>query len=44
MGYARVIQERKRSIDKKWTSVQDIENNWYLDACLKKERERKKNE
>ena len=43
-GYAKVIHERKKeSIEKKWTSVRDIENNGYLDARLKKERKRKMN-
>ena len=29
------IKEKKKVL-KKWTSVQDIENNGYLDARLKK--------
>jgi hypothetical protein len=32
----------KRKVLKKWTSVQDIENNGYSDACHKKEKEKKK--
>jgi hypothetical protein len=34
------IKKKKRA--KKWTSVQDIENNGYSDARLKKEEKRKK--
>ena len=30
--------KEKESIEKKWTSVQDIQNNGYLDARLKKMR------
>ena len=36
-GYAKVIH-KKRKKEKKWTSVRDIENNGYSDACLKKKR------
>ena len=32
----------KEKVLKKWTSVWDIENNGYLDACLKKEKEMNK--
>jgi len=43
MGYAKDIHKRKKGkkeVLKKWTSVQDIENNGYLDARLEKERKR----
>jgi hypothetical protein len=33
---------QKKTYWKKWASVQDIENNWYLDACHEKKREKKK--
>jgi hypothetical protein len=33
----------KRKVLKKWISVQDIENNGYLDARHKKEEEEKEN-
>jgi hypothetical protein len=33
MAYAKVIHKKKL---KKLTSVQDVKNNAYLDACLKK--------
>ena len=39
-GYAKVIhkkREKEKKEMKKWTSVQDIENNGYSDAHLKKE-------
>ena len=39
MGYAKVIhkkREKEKKEMKKWTSVQDIENNGYSDAHLKK--------
>ena len=39
-GYAKVIHKNKKKKKKKWTSVQDIENNGYSDARLKKERKR----
>ena len=41
-GYAKVIHKKKnkKKVEKKWTSVRDIENNGYLDARLKKKRER----
>jgi hypothetical protein len=29
----------KKEVEKKWTSVRDIENNGYSDARLKKERD-----
>jgi hypothetical protein len=32
----------KRRVLKKWTSVQEIENNGYSDACLEKKREKRK--
>ena len=40
-GYAKVIhkktkREKQKRDGKKWTNVQDIENNGYLDAHLKK--------
>ena len=43
-GYAKFIHKKreKKKVLKKWISVRDIENNGYLDACLKKE-ERKMN-
>jgi hypothetical protein len=37
MGYAKVIHRKEKELRKKWTSVQDIENNGYSDARLKKE-------
>ena len=43
LDYAKVIhkKERKRKKDEKtWTSVRDIKNNGYSDACLKKEKKR----
>ena len=42
LGYTKVIhkKERKKDMRKKWTSVQDIENNGYLDARLEKKRKR----
>ena len=43
MGYAKVIRKNRREKEKemkKWTSVQDIENNGYSDARQKKERKR----
>ena len=30
----------KKELRKEWTSVRDIENNGYLDARLKKERDK----
>ena len=33
-GYTKVIH--KKRVEKKWTSVRDIENNGYSDARLKK--------
>ena len=44
MGYAKFIhkkeeKEKKKKVEKKWTSVRDIENNGYSDACLKKRRD-----
>ena len=34
--------EGKKELKKqKWTSVRDIENNRYLDACLKKEKKKR---
>ena len=38
MGYSKVIH--KKRVEKKWTSVRDIENNGYSDACMKKEKKR----
>jgi hypothetical protein len=38
-GYAKVIHKKrkeKKKVEKKWTSVRDIQNNGYLDARLKK--------
>jgi hypothetical protein len=29
-------EKEKKGVEKKWTSVRDIENNRYLDARLKK--------
>ena len=43
-GYAKVIHKKnkkKKEMRKKWTSVRDIENNRYLDACLKKEKKKR---
>ena len=40
-GYEKVIHKKKKKKKKsweKWTSVRDIENNWYSDARLKKEK------
>jgi hypothetical protein len=44
-GYAKVIQKKekkkkrkKKELRKKWTSVQDIENNGYSDAHLKRKK------
>ena len=31
--------EKRKKVEKKWTSVRDIENNRYLNARLKKEKE-----
>ena len=31
--------KKKNKVEKKWTSVQDIENNGYLDVRLKKKKE-----
>ena len=31
-------EKKEKKVEKKWTSVQDIENNGYLDARLKKEK------
>jgi hypothetical protein len=48
MGYAKVIhkkdrkRKKRKKLRKKYTSVRDIENNGYLDACLKKKREMNK--
>ena len=40
-GYAKVIHKKEEKREKKkWTSVRDIKNNGYLDARLKKEKER----
>ena len=40
MGYGKVIhkrkRERKKRVEKNWTSVRDIENNGYSDARLEK--------
>ena len=33
-------EKKEKKVEKKWTSVQDLENNGYLDARLKK-KERK---
>ena len=38
------IKKEKNELRKKWTSVQDIENNGYLDARLKKEKKRERDE
>ena len=41
--YAKVIhkkREKKKKRWEKWTSVQDIENNGYSDACVKKREEK----
>ena len=38
-GYAKVIhkkRKKKKKVEKKRTSVRDIQNNGYLDVCLKK--------
>ena len=37
-GYPKVIHKKReqKRVEKKWTSVQDIENNGYSDARLKK--------
>ena len=32
-------KEKEKKVEKKWTSVRDIENNGYSDACLKKRRD-----
>ena len=37
-GYAKVIHKKGRIEKNGYKSVQDIENNRYLDACLKKEK------
>ena len=47
MGYAKVIhkkrkKKKKRRVEKKWTSVRNIENNGYSDTRLKKEKEMNK--
>jgi hypothetical protein len=41
MGYAKVIHEKKRYW-KKWTSIQEFENNGYLDARLEKRKKKKR--
>jgi hypothetical protein len=41
MGYAKDIHEKKMYW-KTWTSIQEFENNWYLDAHLEKKRKKKK--
>jgi hypothetical protein len=33
-------KKEKKEIRKKWTSVRDIKNNEYSDACLKRNKER----
>jgi hypothetical protein len=35
-------KKREKKVKKKWTSVQDIENNGYTDACLKRKKEMNK--
>ena len=35
------IKKKKRIDEKKWTSVQDIENNGYSDARLKKKEKKR---
>ena len=37
MGFARVIQKKEKVL-KKWIGVRDIQNNGYLEAGLKKEK------
>ena len=36
------MKKKKKVLRKKWTSVQDIENNGYSDACLKKKKEKER--
>ena len=31
----------KKRVEKKWTSVRDIENNGYSDACKKKKKKKR---
>ena len=45
MSYAKVIHEKKKKekekVLKKWTSVQNIENNGYSDSRLKRRKKKR---
>ena len=38
----KLFKKRVKKLRKKWTSVQDIENNGYSDARLKKKKEKER--